>query len=490
MSLDPLLEIIHSSAQDSWSERNRSAFDALFGSPEGRYPKPAAKAVTLRAPEMSADSGVPFAAYIHPSNPPSGPYSGLSFVIFPVTDAPCLVGLVVGTQGLSPDEAILGRPGHARKAQAICSWLNRSHGKGSFVAWAKQDPTRTDLPVPDSVRQAWPAYKTVFDRYGKEIYALYCPTFDRAGTADAVTAFLDLLFEERGHPPIAPCKASYESIRGAWFDHLMPAVERSRLADLLATRRYVIVQGPPGTGKTMMATELLAAEYASRGRSIQFHPNVTYENFIGGLAPASAGGELGFRFTPTPGFFMEAAALALADPQHNYLLHIDEINRADLAKILGEAIFLLEASTNVERKIDLPYDFGEPFHRRFFVPKNLHILGTMNSADRSIAIVDVAVRRRFAFVSLWPRMSVVEQYSCATMQQAFKDLVSIFVEHATDDAFPLVPGHSYFLEPDEARAKQSLQVNLVPLLEEYLAQGYVGGFAEPIRAYLQGIRSL
>jgi 5-methylcytosine-specific restriction enzyme B len=112
----------------------------------------------------------------------------------------------------------------------------------------------------------------------------------------------------------------------------------------------------------------------------------------------------------------------------------------------------------------------------------------MNSADRSIAIVDVAVRRRFAFVSLWPRMSVVEQHGCTKMQQAFKDLVSIFVEHATDDAFPLVPGHSYFLQSDATLANQSLQVNLAPLLEEYLAQGYVGGFAEPIRAYLQTLR--
>jgi 5-methylcytosine-specific restriction enzyme B len=69
-------------------------------------------------------------------------------------------------------------------------------------------------------------------------------------------------------------------------------------------------------------------------------------------------------------------------------------------------------------------------------------------------------------------------------------LVSIFVEHATDDAFPLVPGHSYFLESDDAHAKKSLQVSLAPLLEEYLAQGYVGGFAEPIRGYLQRLRSL
>jgi 5-methylcytosine-specific restriction enzyme B len=132
------------------------------------------------------------------------------------------------------------------------------------VAWAKQDPTRTDLPVPDSVKQAWPAYKTVFERYGKEIYALYCPTSDQAGTDAAVIAFLDLLFGERGHQPIATSRASYESIRGAWFDHLMPAVERIEVAGLLATRRYVIVQGPPGTGKTMMATELLREEYAGR----------------------------------------------------------------------------------------------------------------------------------------------------------------------------------------------------------------------------------
>src|SRR5436305_1987575 len=188
MSLAPLVELIDSSTQDSWPERNKAAFEALFGSVEGRYPKPAAKSVTLRAPGMSADSGVPFAAYIHPSNPPSGPYSGLSFVIFPVPDAPALVGLVVGTQGLSPDEAILGRPGHARKAQAISSWLNREYGGGSFVAWAKQDPTRTDLSIPDNVKQAWPMYKSVFDRYGKEIYALYRPASSQPGTEAATTA--------------------------------------------------------------------------------------------------------------------------------------------------------------------------------------------------------------------------------------------------------------------------------------------------------------
>ena len=76
------------------------------------------------------------------------------------------------------------------------------------------------------------------------------------------------------------------------------------------------------------------------------------------------------------------------------------------------------------------------------------------------------------------------------MQEAFRELLSLFVEHSSDDAFSLIPGHSYFLEQDEKRARQSLAVNLAPLLEEYLAQGYVAGFAEPIRAYLQKLRSM
>ncbi|OGL46359.1 MAG: hypothetical protein A2161_07800 [Candidatus Schekmanbacteria bacterium RBG_13_48_7] len=173
-----------------------------------------------------------------------------------------------------------------------------------------------------------------------------------------------------------------------------------------------------------------------------------------------------------------------------YLLVIDEINRADLAKVLGESIFLFESESDYKRVIELPYDFGEPYGRKFSFPENLHVLGTMNSADRSIAIVDVAIRRRFAFLNLWPQLKVVEEFGCVLMQKAFKDLLSIFIEYAVDDAFPLVPGHSYFLERNEEDAVKHLKVNLVPLLEEYLAQGYVASFADTIRSYLQWVESL
>jgi 5-methylcytosine-specific restriction protein B len=116
----------------------------------------------------------------------------------------------------------------------------------------------------------------------------------------------------------------------------------------------------------------------------------------------------------------------------------------------------------------------------------------MNSADRSIAILDVAIRRRFAFVKLWPQYSVVEQFKSPLAIEAFQKLMSIFVEFASDDAFALMPGHSYFIAKDNSdkTALRSLRVNLVPLLEEYLAQGYVTSFADHIRGYCQWVHSI
>jgi 5-methylcytosine-specific restriction protein B len=274
----------------------------------------------------------------------------------------------------------------------------------------------------------------------------------------------------------------------------MPTTAREEVGALLKTRRYVIIQGPPGTGKTRMARQILTEDYRGMGQTIQFHPNTTYESFVGGLAPveenSNGNATLGFRFAPKRGFLIEAAVRASQDPSRDYLLHIDEINRADLAKILGEAIYLFEPDPEYPREINLAYDFGKPILRSLRLPNNLHVLGTMNSADRSIAILDIAVRRRFAFLSLWPSLEAVEEHGCTLSQKAFQKLVSTFIEHAGDEALPLVPGHSYFLEKDEQRARKNLKTNLVPLLSEYLAQGYVSGFAESIRGYLQWLDSL
>ena len=488
--MNQLINLIYDQGLENWSERSKSSFNELYGSKSGRYPEKANYAVTLRAPEIKHDKGVPYASLIHPSNPDSGAYGGMSLVVFPVPDALCMIAMCVGTQGLSPDEEVLARPGHGRKVAAICNWLNKKHGNGSLIAWAKQDPVRVDQDVPDTIKKLFPAYGSVFERYGKVLYGFFVPNSEKTATEDALKAFLDLMFEERGIYPLKAAILESEKIRSEYFSHLMPNITEKNVKELLQDNRFVIIQGPPGTGKTRMALRLLDNFFSGNGSSIQFHPNTTYENFIGGLAPVLSDGAIGFNFAPQNGHLMKAANEAEKKPDKPYLLHIDEINRADLSKVLGEAIFLFESRADEQRKLELPYDFGKPFYNKLWLPDNLYVLGTMNSADRSIAIVDIAVRRRFAFVKLWPQVEVVNNLAGSVMKKAFMDLLSIFIEYASDDALSLVPGHSYFLEMDDKKAPRQLKVNLSPLLEEYLAQGYVAGFAEPVRAYLQWIESL
>jgi 5-methylcytosine-specific restriction enzyme B len=484
-AFDPLIKLIYSHDAENWAERNKEALSALLA----RYPKAAEKHLALRAPEMRDDDGVRFAAYIAPGNATSGAYSGMSFAIFPVADAPCLITMVVGTLGLDPDQSRLGRPGHARRCQAIAKWLNKTANPQQMVAWAKHDPTRTDTGIPDEIRREWSEYGRPLARYGNELYLLYRPQEDREACLRALKAFLDLYLEERGFQPLAAFQKDRIEIQRKWFSHLMPRTEPDDVVRLLKARRYVVLQGPPGTGKTRLADSILKHQYEGNGFTIQFHPSTTYENFVGGLAPATDANTLGFRFAPKPGFLMEAARKASEDPSRDYLLHIDEINRADLGKVLGEAIYLLEPEAESTRGLQLPFDFGQPFHQRFSLPPNLHILGTMNSSDRSIAILDVAVRRRFAFVSMWPDTDAVKQNSCELGVNAFEKLLSEFIEHAPEDALGLIPGHSYFLGKDKDALLEKLRTSLAPLLQEYLAQGYVTGFAEPIRAYLQWLES-
>ena len=487
--MNKLLDLIYDHPLATWNEDAESAFLELFGSATGRYAERAGKSVQIRAPKFQDENNVPFATLIEPSNPKSGPYGGMSVGLFPVAGEPCLLALGTGTTGLHPDESILARPGHARKARAICEAINRRENR--FAAWAKHDPTRNDLTVPENVASSFETYSTPLKRYGKDVHAIYKPTNDREATLFALKAFMDLYFEERGHSPLASHKVDAETIRNEYFQCLMPDVSADGVSQLLNDRRFVVLEGPPGTGKTRTALELLRTTYGGHGISIQFHPNTTYENFVGGLAPTETEGDIGFRFQPVMGQLMRAAKIATENKSQPFLLHIDEINRADLSKVLGEAIMLLEYDED-PRNINLPYDFGSPFHNSFAIPSNLHILGTMNSADRSIAIVDVAIRRRFAFVKLWPQFAVVQKFKCQLADEAYSRLLSVFTEYASDDAFALTPGHSYFIAKDgkDETALRSLRVNLLPLLEEYLAQGYVTSFADHIRGYCQWVQSL
>lgn len=173
----------------------------------------------------------------------------------------------------------------------------------------------------------------------------------------------------------------------------LPQAWLTELIDLLLERRQVILYGPPGTGKTYVA-DAVARHIAQDGtRLVQFHPSYSYEDFFEGFRPSMADGQVGFRLAPGP--LRLIAASAVLHPELPHVLIIDEINRANIAKVFGELYYLLEYRN---KSIQLQYSPEE----EFVLPPNLSIIGTMNTADKSIAVMDAAIRRRFAFVELHP----------------------------------------------------------------------------------------
>lgn len=169
------------------------------------------------------------------------------------------------------------------------------------------------------------------------------------------------------------------------------------IVELLEDKGQVILYGPPGTGKTYLARELaraLAPEESCR-MLVQFHPSTSYEDFFEGYRPAGTGDDGGIRYELTPGPLARMAQRAAASPDDQHVMIIDEINRGNLPRVLGELLFLLEYR---DESVQTLYRPEEPFS----LPDNLWFIGTMNTADRSIALVDAALRRRFHFVPFFP----------------------------------------------------------------------------------------
>ena len=235
---------------------------------------------------------------------------------------------------------------------------------------------------------------------------------------------------------------------------------------LLEEKQQVIFQGPPGTGKTYVAQEL--AQHISgaekRVALVQFHPSYSYEDFVQGYRPADAG-QPGFKLKDGP--LLLAAKQAESEPNVKHFLVIDEINRGNLAKVFGELYFLLEYR---DRKIHLQYS-DEPFR----LPENLYIIGTMNTADRSIALVDLALRRRFYFVEFHPAEAPVKDLlreflkDNAPGMEWVADLVDRANELLRDDRHAAV-GPSYFLKPDldEDAVGRIWKYSVLPYIEERL----------------------
>ena len=206
--------------------------------------------------------------------------------------------------------------------------------------------------------------------------------------------------EDDDEAPEAPTEESADEPRedplvALAEDLLLDQSALEEIAELLTAKGQVVFYGPPGTGKTYVARKLAVALAGDPGRVrlVQFHPSYAYEDFIEGYRPRpSDAGQPGFDLVPGP--MRVLAQRAIDDPGHDYYLVVDELNRGNIAKVFGELYFLLEYR---DEEIELQYS-----DRPFRLPANLRMIGTMNTADRSIALLDAALRRRFAFVPFFP----------------------------------------------------------------------------------------
>lgn len=259
----------------------------------------------------------------------------------------------------------------------------------------------------------------------------------------------------------------------------MPETQLDLILARLKQKKALVLQGPPGVGKTFVAKRLaytlMGQKDDHRVALVQFHPSYGYEDFIQGYRPSRGGG-----LERRDGVFYEFARLARNDPDHDWFFIIDEINRGNLAKIFGELLMLLEADKRgPEHVVSLTYsEKGE----QFYLPSNLHVIGTMNTADRSLAMVDYALRRRFAFVTLEPAVNSSAFGDWLTAAGASKALLdqirtavgvlnaAIDKERDLGERFRI--GHSFFCpapgqKPDVQWYRDIIHTEIKPLLEEY-----------------------
>ncbi|MCL2015397.1 MAG: AAA family ATPase [Defluviitaleaceae bacterium] len=278
--------------------------------------------------------------------------------------------------------------------------------------------------------------------------------------------------EKTTPPPPNPTKPPYTA------ENFLSEIYISRekytdITSLLNRKKNIILQGAPGVGKSFIAKRLAFSVIGTKDDSklemVQFHQSYSYEDFIEGFRPTENG-----NFSLKHGVFRQFCDKAKLDPANPYFFIIDEINRGNLSKIMGELMFLLEHDKRGE-EFAMPLTYSAKKSEKFFVPKNVHIIGMMNTADRSLAMLDYALRRRFSFITIEPAFDnpkFIRHFSenfprAADIIQKMQKLNKIIADEL-DSGHKI--GHSYFCSDkplNERDVANILKYEIAELLQEY-----------------------
>ena len=274
--------------------------------------------------------------------------------------------------------------------------------------------------------------------------------------------------------PVVDDEEDIEEFAPYWDEDFLKEVymnkkDYERLKELLLRKKNLILQGAPGVGKTFAAKRLAYAimgeKNDKRVKIVQFHQNYSYEDFVLGYKPNEKGG-----FELKEGIFYQFCKKAATDKDNEYFFIIDEINRGNLSKIFGELLMMIEKEY---RNIPVQMSYAD---RRFTVPSNVYLIGMMNTADRSLAMIDYALRRRFSFFEMKPafenavfKYNIIKKHDTHLdkLIDALKDLNKVIAE---DDSLGsgFCIGHSYLCElGDNYDLESIVEYDIIPMLREY-----------------------
>ncbi len=386
----------------------------------------------------------------------SGAYHDYSLVFFPQIDnKACVVALGVGSLGFANDYDIASLPWLRRKFSNL-----RQEGCNTYFKNDFSDIENASSDLLAEIKEHYPNLKKVIETYKKVLPAAQILDFsddtkytENLQTIKTWIATYALIRNWAN-------KTQMKTVKQYLPNNNKKTLEPHRINLILRQDRYVVLQGAPGTGKTFSALEV--AKNFDIVHFEQFHAETTFSDFVYGIRPKLNTNDLSYE--SKEGILCQAIRSALDNPKKSVLLIIDEINRANLSNVLGPVFYLFEKNqSNHIYSIKIGDIILEA------LPENLYVIATMNTADRSLAVVDFALRRRFTWVTLKP----YEISNLDFQKDYFNDFDALFQKYATDDEMNLQPGQSYFIAKNEDEMKARLEYELMPLMKEYFNEGYL-----------------